>query len=497
MIRTLMQLTAALALLGISRLHAAPATDAPNDPNGFSVNLPQGWAVQKYQQGYVRIDSPDNRRFVLVRPILGRTSDCAESLRRAFGASWAAFPGTRNLEVGYVPGSRGLATARFTFQDGRSRGAVMCAETSSSTGMYYGLAAPVESFAQELPNLVAILKSFRYGGSGGRTPGAAQGSTPPSLPRMTSWREPQELAYTLQVPEGWRTVGGLTRLDVTHARSGVEVTSPDGQAMLRFGDPRLPACTVPGPGAYSMPSAGGLNYCPYQTGSQAGAAYLSRTLAREWGVEGLVITNNSPRQDLSAAADRGPAQFGLNVRNSFAEIHFRGTRRGSPVEGLLLANTPMMGAAAGQNFIVGAYTTEFAALMGPPARVAELTAIAGHMVATTRWSVEWWQREQRIGMDVARRTLAMLQSQGENQQQAFWARMDASDRRRDAVNDILGGSVRLSDGEGRVYDAKAGSNYYFLDTDAARRAGRPSDAVVGADVYPSPIVDLRPLEVIR
>ena len=66
--------------------------------------------------------------------------------------------------------------------------------------------------------------------------------------------------------------------------------------------------------------------------------------------------------------------------------------------------------------------------------------------------------------------------------------MASSDRRRDAVNDVLGGTVRLSDGQGNTYQAQAGSNYYFQDL---------TGTVVSTDVYPSPLVDLRPLEVIR
>ncbi len=90
-----------------------------------------------------------------------------------------------------------------------------------------------------------------------------------------------------------------------------------------------------------------------------------------------------------------------------------------------------------------------------------------------------------------------MHASAEMQQKAFWDRMAASDQRREAVNDILGGRVRLTDGQGNQYEAKAGSNYYFYDVQAGRTAGRPNDAVVGSDIYPSPVVDLRPLEVLR
>ena len=489
------QYLCSLVLLVLPVLAAGVQSQPFTDPTGFSVNLPAGWKVQKFQQGFVRMHSADGQRFVLLLPILGRSTGCAAMLQRAFASNWAAFPGARDTEISAVPGSRGLATARFSFQDGRSRGAVLCAETSGGTAMFYGLAAPAEGFAQQLPVLVGVLRSFRYGGGSAKESGAPSG--PVALPRMTTWQEPREMAFTMQVPEGWRVSGGLTRLDASHAQSGVEVASPDGQAVVRFGDARLPICTIPGQGMAQMGSSGGLTLCPYQTGRQAGEMYLQRTLAREWGIEGVQVISGTDRPEMSQAADRGPAQFGLKVRNAFAEIHFRGSRRGAPVEGWMLANTQMMASVAGQNFILGTYSTMVNAFLAPPARVPELAAISGHIAATTRWSPEWYQREQRIGSELARQTLAMMHAQGEQQQRDFWARMDASDRRRDGVNDILGGTVRLSDGDGHQYDAKAGSNYYFLDQNEARRAGRPNDAVVGGDVYPAPLVDLKPLEVIR
>ena len=71
-------------------------------------------------------------------------------------------------------------------------------------------------------------------------------------------------------------------------------------------------------------------------------------------------------------------------------------------------------------------------------------------------------------------------------------RMAAADRRAAGVGDVLSGTVRLRDPEGNQYEAKAGSNYYYLNEQQAR--------VVGSDL-PLPgtdgVIDLRPLEVIR
>ena len=90
-----------------------------------------------------------------------------------------------------------------------------------------------------------------------------------------------------------------------------------------------------------------------------------------------------------------------------------------------------------------------------------------------------------------------MHAQAENQQRAFWDRMASADQRAAAVGDVLSGTVRLTDGEGNTYQAPAGSNYYFQSKALARTAGTKDGTVVGSDVYPAPLVDLKPLEVIR
>ena len=65
------------------------------------------------------------------------------------------------------------------------------------------------------------------------------------------------------------------------------------------------------------------------------------------------------------------------------------------------------------------------------------------------------------------------------------------------MGDTLLGRVRLKDEQGNQYEAAQGGNYYFYDEQAGKTARRPDDAVVGTERHPGPLVDLRPLEVIR
>jgi uncharacterized cupin superfamily protein len=462
-------------------------------PSGFRVDLPQGWQAIPSSKGHIVLVSPNPQAYAFVQPVLNRAAGCAAILRSTLtGAGAAAYNGLTNLDV--VPAGVRMATAKFLFQNGGVRGTILCAETSSRSAMLYGIAAPVREYPQWTPVLMSVLRSFSFAPN---TPAAGGGASPIPMPALnTTWQEPHEMAYTLAIPQGWRATGGIRRLDVTHYNTGVQITSPDNTALIRLGDQRLGQCTVPGPGAATMPSTGGLNYCAQQSGQQLGASYL-RTLAQDLGLRDGQVISNTNRPDLAQRAQAVPASFGLRVNCSVAEFRFRATRNGVPVEGALFAQTTLFYAVQGQNFILGTQSFDISGFLGPANQMPMLARLTGAIRASQRINPVWWSQTQQINREVAQRTLATLHAEAEHQQQAFWERMASMDRRREAVNDILGGTVRLTDGQGHQYQAKAGSNYYFLDTEAERTAGRPDDAVRGADVWPSPMVDLRPLEVVR
>ena len=487
-----------------------------HDPAGFRADLPEGWRAIQSKAGHFVLVSPDPRRYVFVQPVLNRTADCVATLRQTLAAG-GQFAGAQQPQV--LPAGRGQAVARFVFQNGQVRGQMMCAETSRRGGMFYGVAAPVNEFSRDLPRLVAVLKSFSFeasrggggvagggvggvagGGAGGGAAGGGTGTGTGGsvIPALVGWREPQEMAYTMSVPQGWRISGGIQRQDVTHYTDGTQSMSPDGASVVRQGDTRVRSCTVPGPGAASMPNGGRFEgFCALQSGSQFASGYL-QMLARDLGIalrpNGVQMVD---RPDLAQQADEMPRSMGLGVQSSAVEVRFSGTRNGAPVAGALMARTTLFRSVQGQNFLLGTQTFGVRGFAGPPEQFGMLARLTGAMAASIRINPTWWAQTQQINRQVADATLATMRHQAESQQRSFWERMDASDRRRDAVNDILGGTVRLSDGQGRQYEAKAGSNYYFRDDDAARRVGRPDDAVVGADVWPSPMVDLTPLEVIR
>jgi hypothetical protein len=291
----------------------------------------------------------------------------------------------------------------------------------------------------------------------------------------------------MSVPADWQVHGGIHRLDATHYTSAVEALGPDGSG-VRIGDSRVGQCTVPGQGMSNMPPAQGtMQFCPASTAEQVGTLYLRGLLARDLGLIGVQI-DATPRDDLARRAEAIPASLGLRVHCSVEELRFRALRRGSPVSGAVVVKTTLFDAVQGQNFIVGTLSSDIQSFWGPPDRFGTLARLSGAMLASMQMDPAWWAQTQRINAEITRRTLAQMHSEAQNAQQASWDRMAAADRRSESVGYLLSGTSRLSDAQGRTYEAKAGSNYYFLGANGT---------VVGTNTWPSSTVDLSQLEVIR
>ncbi len=456
------------------------------DPSGFRMDLPEGWLVKSYSGGIVTVNGPGP--MVVVMPLLGRTGDCATSLRAKLAAGLAPFPGA--AEVVIEPQSRG-ALARFRFLSGASQAVVLCAETSSRTAMLYGMSAPAGSFARHQPGMVAILRSFQF-------TGAPAAGAPPPMPRMTKWREPNEGAFTIPIPEGWNVQGGIQRLSNTDVRGGIRVWSADGASLIQFNDVRLEKVLVPGRQPLPpAPLGQGWRMGPHESGLQRAEWYLRQVWARELSLTGLEITARQDRRDLSTQADQIPLRMGVRgFQHLFGEVRFRATRQGRPVEGTLLGMTRMLWSPS-PDLMGGNYETEIKGYLGPSGSGAILARIGGYMEGNCEYNYQWVAANRQAAQRDVQATLQQMRASADMQQRAFWDRMAAADRRAEGVGDLLSGRVRLTDGQGATYEAKAGSNYYFYDEQAGRTAGRRDDAVFGADLYPGLLVDLRPLEVVR
>jgi hypothetical protein len=75
----------------------------------------------------------------------------------------------------------------------------------------------------------------------------AGGTAPLAVSQYVSFTDPLEQAFTLQVPSGWRTVGGLARRSALQINAFLRSLSPDRMTYLLIGEPTLPSYVPPTP----------------------------------------------------------------------------------------------------------------------------------------------------------------------------------------------------------------------------------------------------------
>ena len=104
-----------------------------------------------------------------------------------------------------------------------------------------------------------------------------------SASKWVLFRDPNEGAFTINVPSGWKVRGGTVRAGSVDVRHAVEAISPDNSIVLFYGDTNVPVYTMPNVATQmaGMPEGAVL---PYAGASMVIARYQSGDVfASNWG----------------------------------------------------------------------------------------------------------------------------------------------------------------------------------------------------------------------
>ena len=246
------------------------------------------------------------------------------------------------------------------------------------------------------------------------TPANAPAARAPGI-RYERWRDPRERAFTIEVPAGWRTEGGVFRHGPVDVRSTWTTTSPDGAIYVSGGDAEIPPFTVPN----QMLSFGGFRegswYAPpqgsgtrlmvrqYLPGAAFARDHVTSKIART--CSNVVVTESGERPDAVSALNAATSEFGnvgLDVRLSAGEVGFTCNRGGTALEGYYFAATQLV-----QNEIMAMWTVpHLYGFLAPPDRAAQAQAVLEHVLGSFELSQDWSARQQagtmRTSADVRR-----------------------------------------------------------------------------------------------
>lgn len=220
--------------------------------------------------------------------------------------------------------------------------------------------------------------------------------------QWTRFEDPNEHAFSLDVPAGWKTEGGLVRRGPVDLSVFLRALSPDGSVMLILGDPAPAYFGTPGLGA-------GPKARPYLAGQAYARQYLEESLPALCSSAQFISAEDRPEIASGPLAQGTPY-----ARHDAGDATFSCIHNGKPVKAFMVAGTFLY--AARMRAMPGSWGVNLlAGFLAPEARVDEVKAIVLHMLQSSRFDPDW-NRRQQANVDQATRTLNSITAA---QQRAF------------------------------------------------------------------------------
>ncbi|RPI27665.1 MAG: hypothetical protein EHM61_07680 [Acidobacteria bacterium] len=449
------------------------------NPSGFVLRHPPGWKVELDEQ-WILIHNADRSEFVVVQPFINRTKLTSGQLLQQLPARGTKlFPGATVVRAERNPAApdQTLASVKFVRNGQPAQAAVLCS-IYGMAGMFYAIAAPADRYEKEKPSLIGILTSFRFA-----PPQQAPQASAVAGIRWVSFRDPNEGAFTVEVPQGWTVNGGIVRRTTTETRTIINVTSPEQDCVILNGDAEIPTYWEPD----RMMQSGGwvvgrwYNQNTLLANRMTGAQYLQSYIPDRFGkfFTDVQIREVKDRPDIDQVmnARLGPI-MGASIRYHFGDAKFTARNQGKQMEGYFSGASLI--SAAGITTWSMQYLNGYLAV---PEKLRLAGEVLAHMYRTFQVDQTWFANNMKASMQVAeiqRKAGAEMQ---DILMDSYWARQRSADERQRNVINMLRSETDVKDPQtGEEYKAEYGHNYYWFQPH--------SRTIVGTQTADPPRIDI-------
>jgi len=255
------------------------------------------------------------------------------------------------------------------------------------------------------------LTAFGMSAAGGQAAGGVSWS---------QFQDPMEKAFSLDVPRGWTTKGGLFRLGYSDERPMVDLQSPDGSIEIRLGDVAIPSYAVPNQNhtqegqVYDLGAQAQMIVARYRTGPEFAVLYSHARF-------GSACRNPQPdAQDAGSTVPDYLPQEGGAVQSSGGQIAYRcDTQSGARVVFAYAKTVLYQGLWQVPAMI---------SFVAPPDKAATARAIALHCAGSFKISPAWVEYQKQMdaqGLQYQKMRQAGRIQQLQAQVQQFEAQMQA------------------------------------------------------------------------
>src|ERR1035437_5614435 len=269
--------------------------------------------------------------------------------------------------------------------------------------------------------------------------------------------DPLEKAFTVDVPSGWRSEGGLARRAALQINPYVRSLSADKMTYLMLGEPTLPSFSPPSQMGNAIGHPEGTLYDAGLGGRALVLHYMPGTaFARMYGqtvlqgvCPGLRFASTHDRPDLARIAN---ANWPTVIPSSSAggEARFTCTHNHQEMEARLEAVTRttrdnvMWGVILLQGFIT------------PRSQADKAEEILIHIGRSIKFSQAWMQMQNNLSQQAAEAINRRMQGTF-RRQQAFVQKLNSVDEDFESMDELVSGFSSY-------HDERTGNNYFLSNT---------------------------------
>ncbi|MFB0565807.1 MAG: hypothetical protein ACETWK_09035 [Candidatus Aminicenantaceae bacterium] len=466
-------------------------------PEGFTLMHPKNWNVQIVDETYIWASAQDEKQdssFVFVYPFfLQNITKSLPWLQQNLAKLTKFFNNIkleRTQQFRKIPDEI-LAKFRFKRNNISYQGIALCSIYDKS-GILYIIGSAEELFEKKRNQLVSILKSFKF-----LEPEKVEPQKP-SAPRLkyTTWKDPLENAFILEVPQGWAIQGGTFRraaVDLVHV---LVTTSEDQKIRIQFNDSNLPVFATPSPVLTMSGFREGTWYSPgygvqmlvkrYTPGHYFLNEYLQSNYRPK--LVNFEIVSQKELPDVVATFNRIYSQFlsyGISFTLHAGEAAFRYDVNTEPFVGYSFALTQVVQSTAMQG---GQWSVPLLVIYTSPASEAKTVhQISDHMFRSFRMNPQWVASQQQLTANVSQIVNQTNQEISRIINDSYWTRQRTLDNiHRRFSNYILGMTDVTDPTSGEKWKVEAGHNYYWRKD--------YTNLIAGTEVYERPDIDFSPLK---
>lgn len=290
---------------------------------------------------------------------------------------------------------------------------------------------------------------------------------PASAIRWTRYRDPNEGAFTINVPTGWRVTGGAYSVSATETRTMVEARSPDGATVLFFGDKDIPVFTVPNqmlamggfrPGSwYPVGFNQRLLVEPYQSGVQFASDWGTGRINRE--CPGARMTGARALPQAAQQMDYAYEQGGVRTSLQAGEAQFACGTGGA---GYVFAATELVQTTGNAVWDV----KHLAGFIAPAGHDKDAAGMLANFVASFRADPGWLARHNQVAMQVSHIVAQTGEAMANSISGAYWNKAASEEHISQARSEATLGIHTYHDPvDGHDYHLDNSASHWFIDGD--------------------------------